>query len=53
MFLLNEAAGFETIHSRHGHVEHDNVRLQTLNLLDGFDPVRCFAYYFPIASTLK
>lgn len=45
--LLNQTARFQAIHSRHRDIEHHDVRLQTFDLIQGLNPIRCLTNYFP------
>src|ERR1700681_3630386 len=51
--LLDQSAGFNTIHSWHRNIEYDDVRLQTADLFQGFDPIGGFTNYFPLGSPLQ
>jgi hypothetical protein len=53
MFLLDDPASFKTIHPGHRNVQYDDIRMQPVNLLNGFHAIRCFAHNFPIAATLQ
>src|SRR5580700_4558351 len=51
--LLNQPARLQAIHSRHGDVEHNDIGLQSLDLIQGLESVRSFTHNFPTRPSLQ
>jgi len=52
-FLLNQPAGLQAVHARHGHIEHDNIWVQSFHFIDGFEAIRRLAHYLPSRSAFE
>lgn len=46
-------ASFQPIHSRHTDVKNDDIRLQAIGLVHGFNSVLCFINDRPLGATAK
>src|ERR1700686_1820241 len=51
--LLDQPAGFNTIHSWHSNIEHYDIGLQTADLFQGFNTIRRFAHDFPLGPPFQ
>jgi hypothetical protein len=51
--LPDPPASFEAVHSWHAHIEHDDVWLQSICFLHGFDAIFRFIDNLPLGPTAK